>query len=88
MSENSHPENWSELIRKSRTKRKIVQIAFCSHGHTGEDGYIESCMYALADDGTVWRRDYVEGPGYVWKQSYLEELPDTDLEEKQNEPKN
>ena len=40
-----------------------MQIAFCSHGHTGEDGYIESCMYALADDGTVWRRDYVEGPG-------------------------
>lgn len=45
----------------TRGKRKIVQIAAATGGDGGEQWPV---LYALCDDGTVWRKPL---PGSLWE---------------------
>lgn len=60
--------------------RKIIQIAFCTtgeitsseHGGNHTSGDIDSQMYALCDDGTVWRWDRKDD---VWRSENVPSIP-------------
>lgn len=53
--------------------RKIIQIAF--QPCTGEDDEIDSTMWAVCDDGTVWYRD--DWRGQIW----VEMTPELKIEQ-------
>jgi len=51
--------------------RRITQIAAATDGEAGEFWPV---LFALADDGTVWRRDGVKG----WQQVEPDGLPEAE----------
>jgi hypothetical protein len=73
-------------------KRKIVQIAFEVEGGIdtervdgeifGVNGSINSTLFALADDGSIWRLTWNREKNVQEWLPYADSiLPDTDLEE-------
>jgi hypothetical protein len=59
-----------------RAKRRIVQIVAATEGEDGEFGWSATAvLFALADDGTTWRKDHgMKG----WRQVEPDGLPDAE----------
>ena len=49
-----------EKVPQTFLRRKILQI------HTQMDGSANSSIFALCDDGTVWRHSYLGHPAGSW----------------------
>lgn len=69
-------ERKGSIMKKHNHKRKVIQIT-TSKSQDALNQYINESLYALCDDGTVWRYNWSKSPQWI----QVEQVPQCEIDD-------